>query len=148
MLNPRELDWSKYMDKELQEIEEKLKSLREEWDELRNRRVELLFEELNLKDKYIYLGFQDSYIHVGEAWLQERDYLGRPGEWEIVLNGETFSGAFGEYKDNTYFSWDLWGQITLPYDGRKPDIKEIGEEEFYKTLDDLKTKLIKEKHQN
>lgn len=136
------------MDKELQEIEEKLKSLREEWDELRNRRVELLFEGLNLKDKYIYLGFQDSYIHVREAWLQERDYLGRPGEWEIVLNGETFSGAFGEYKDNTYFSWDLWGQTILPYDGRKPDIKEIGEVEFYKILDDLKTKLIKEKHQN
>lgn len=136
------------MDKELQEIEEKLKSLREEWDELRNRRVELLFEGLNLKDKYIYLGFQDSYIHVEKAWLQERDYLGRPGEWEIVLNGETFSGAFGEYKDNTYFSWDLWGQITLPYDGRKPDIKEIEEVEFYKILDDLKTKLIKEKHQN
>lgn len=136
------------MDKELQEIEEKLKSLREEWDELRNRRVELLFEELNLKDKYIYLGLQDSYIHVGEAWLQERDYLGHSGEWEIVLNGETFSGAFGEYKDNTYFSWDLWGQTILPYDGRKPDIKEIGEVEFYKILDDLKTKLIKEKHQN
>lgn len=136
------------MDKELQEIEEKLESLREEWDELRNRRVELLFDGLNLKDKYIHLELQDSYIHVEEAWLQERDYLGHPGEWEIVLNGETFSGAFGEYKDNTYFSWDLCGQTILPYDGRKPDIKEIGEVEFYKILDDLKTKLIKEKHQN
>lgn len=103
-----------------QEIEETTKKL----DQLKEEFTKVSIEQSDLKGKYIYLKYRNLYMHVEDFWYS--------GDYEIILEGETFGWCISEYADDTYFRWGQYDQITekMRAGSIKDEYTEISEKEF------------------
>ena len=113
-------------------IKKELDLAYEKCENLRQELIQLDLGKIDLKDKYLYLEFNDLYFHVDNFWFTKRS--NDRNEYELVLEGESFKGSVSEYSDLTYFMWHQWDQITL-YLGSSKQYKEITKEEFENKLD-------------
>lgn len=122
-------------------IQKELDLAYEKCENLRQELIQLDLGKIDLKDKYLYIESNELYFHVDNFWFSKRQ--NNSGEYELVLEGESFKGSVSEYSDLTYFVWYQWDQITL-YLGSSKQYKEITKEEFESKLNKALEETINE----
>lgn len=133
------------MERTKTQIEKELKEALTKFEELRQELIEMEFKNIDIEGKYLYFEDRNLYVHVEKTWYSSRDN-GRDGkEYELVIEGESFSGFISEYSDDTFFKWEQYDQIIEhPRGGKLEGYIEINKEKFEEELDRLIEKMKKE----
>lgn len=104
----------------LEEIKKEIGRHQDEISKLREEENQLELGDLDLLGKYLESDLYDVTIHVDDTYLSSTG--------ELILSGETLSFSSGEYKDDCYFSWQLYGQVTIPCFKGSKDFREYWKE--------------------
>lgn len=133
------------MERTKTQVEKELKEALTKFEELRQELIEVEFKNIDIEGKYLYFEDRNLYIHVEKTWYSSRDN-GRGGkEYELVIEGESFSGFMSEYSDDTFFKWEQYDQIIEhPKGGKLEGYIEINKEKFEEELDQLIEKMKEE----
>lgn len=133
------------MERTKTQIEKELKEALTKFEELRQELIEMEFKNIDIEGKYLYFEDRNLYVHVEKTWYSSRDD-GRGGkEYELIIEGESFSGFISEYSDDTFFKWEQYDQIIEhPRGGKLEGYIEINKEKFEEELDRLIEKMKKE----
>lgn len=125
------------MERTKTQIENELKATSKKLSELRDELIRVELGEIDIKGKYLYFESRNLYVHVKNFWFSSIDYL-RGKEYELIIEGESFTGFMSEYSDDTFFKWDQYDQITEHLRGGCFEgYSEITKEEFEEKLDQL-----------
>lgn len=120
-------------------IQQEIVDISVKLDNLRKELFEKELGEIDIKGKYLFLENRNLYIHVENFWFSSRNYKDQVTiDYDMIIEGESFSGFISDYADDTFFRWEQYDQITEHLRGGIfKDYKEITKEEFEGKLDQL-----------
>lgn len=128
-----------------EQIEKEIEEVSQKWSELRDELIEKELGEIDIEGKYLYFEDRNLYIHVEKVWYSARDNSRGGKEYEMIIEGESFSGFMSEYSDDTFFKWEQYDQIIEhPRGGKLKGYIEIDKEKFEEELDRLIEKMKEE----